>query len=130
MIIQGDEVGLWVSERLKGTWFPQGSIAFGQTKDGKINAGVIFDRYNHASISSSIAVEAPLTREFVKFILNYAFNTANVNCIVNVVSTANAKSLRLTEHFGFKRVAVIPNAMPDGDMVIYTITKEQCKFMR
>lgn len=131
MVVQGDPVGLWVSERIKGNYEPLFSVAIGWEVDGVLTAGVIFDRHNGAAISSSIAVEGSLPREFVRAILDYPFNFLKVNCVINVVSSANLRSIRLTEHFGFKRIASIPEATLDGDMLIYCLRKEDCaKFMR
>ena len=127
---QNDWIGQWVSDKVGGMWIPQGSVAIGQVDDGKITAGVIFDRYNGASISSTLAISGKITRDFVQAILHYPFNVAKVNCVINVVSSTNKKSMRLTEHFGFKRVAVIPSATNDGDMVIYSLTRINCKFLK
>lgn len=131
MIVYGEAVGMWVTERMHSKWQPETSIAIGQEKDGIITAGVIFDRYNGASISSTLAADEPLSREFVRAMLRYPFAVANAKCVINTVSSANTKSIRLTEHFGFKRVAVVPDAYPDGDMIIYSLTPDNCsKFLR
>ena len=131
MIVQGDPVGEWVCSRTKEQWFSQGAVAIGQQEEGILTAGVIFDRYNKACITSTLAADKRLSRKFVRAILSYAFDVAKVNCVVNVVSSANHKSIKLTEHFGFKRVAEIPHAMPDGDMVIFSLSRDDCKkFMR
>lgn len=131
MIVQGNPVGEWVSSKVGGMWIPQGSVAIGQEKNGELVAGCIFDNYCKSSIRSTLAVDGRMSREFVREILRYPFDYLGVNCVINTVSSANTKSLRLTEHFGFKRVATIPLAMPDGDMVIYSLSRNDCqRFMR
>ena len=127
MIVQGNEVGEWVSKKVNGLWIPQGSIALGLVKEKEIIAGCIFDNYCINSIRSTLAIEGRINREFIRAILDYPFNFLKVNCIINTVSSFNTKSMKLTEHFGFKRVATIPLAMPDGgDMIIYSLVKKDC----
>jgi hypothetical protein len=45
------------------------------------------------------------------------------------VSSKNFKSIRLVTHMGFKEEANIKDAHPLGDIVIFTMTKEDCKFL-
>jgi RimJ/RimL family protein N-acetyltransferase len=78
----------------------------------------------------TLACSTWITREFLKAILDFSFNVAKVNCIISTVSSKNHKSLRLVKHFGSKQIGVISHAMPDGDMVIFSLNKQDCiKFM-
>ena len=107
--------------------------AIGLEKDGKIVAGVIYDWYEeNARCSTHIAAVGKhwMTKKFLWMIFDYPFNQLNVNVIVNTVSSANTKSIKFTEHLGFTEVARIPNGFKDGDLIIYTLHKENCKWIR
>jgi len=53
-----------------------------------------------------------------------------VNKILGYVGSGNVAAQRFDEHIGFKREAVIQGAHPDGDLIIYSMTKEQCPWLK
>jgi len=106
-----------------------GATGIGWVKDGKIVAGVMYEEFTEASIHATIVVEAPLVREFLYKIFDYPFNQIGVAKIIVQISSANGASENLALRLGFTLEARIKDAYPDGDRLIYTMTKDKCKWL-
>lgn len=120
-------------KRAGGTWVPQGvQQALGwMGEDLQLRAGVVYEDFNGAMISAHIAI-APghsLTREFLWTIFDYPFNQLGVRLILGVVPAANAAARRLDEHLGFTLEATLRDAHPSGDLLLYTMRREQCRWL-
>ena len=129
MIVLGHEVGRWVAAKNNQMYFEANSQAVGWEKDGEIVAGVIYDGWNKQSIVCHIAATESLTATFLAKVFDYSFRQLQVHKMIATVSSKNFKSIRLVTHMGFKEEAKIKDAHPLGDIVIFTMTKEDCKFL-
>ncbi len=127
-IISGPSVGEWVAVRIGGTYIP-GSTAIGLEKDGEIIAGVTYESWNGKSIMAHMAVSGRLTPAFVAAIFDYAYKVCGVEKVILPVGSTNEKSIRLVENMGFSEEARIRDACPEGDILIYTLSKSACRFL-
>jgi RimJ/RimL family protein N-acetyltransferase len=125
-------IGEWVYARTGGRFVPEVSQAIGLEKDGVLIAGAVYERYNGASMFAHLAIDdkRALTREFIRFNFQYAFNQIKVKKLVGLVSSANEAAIKLDKHFGYELEAVIKDGAPDGDMLVFTMTPEQCKYLK
>jgi RimJ/RimL family protein N-acetyltransferase len=128
-IVQGAEVGVWVADRIAGEFYSETSSAIGLEKDGVIVAGVIYENWNRASIFCHIAIEARLTKAYLKAIFDYPFNVCNVKKIIVPVVSNHVKSIKLVTNMGFAEEARIVDGSQDGDIIFLTMTKENCRFL-
>jgi len=104
---------------------------FGMESDGTLIAGVILDHYNGASACLHVAGEGNwLTREYMRVVFDYCFGQLKLAVILGLVSSANREARRFDEHLGFRVSTVIANACPDGDLMIYTLRPEDCRYWR
>lgn len=127
-----DIVGPWVCQRTGGAWFPGGRVTIGNARDdGTLLAGAIYDNcYPGASCAVHLAAEpGGITREFLWYGFWYPFRELKVRKLIGMVSSANTKAVKLNLHFGYIIEGVITCACPDGDLVLMTMTPEQCRFL-
>ena len=129
LIVSNELVGHWVAEKLGSGYFAPRSNAIGLMKDNKLIAGVIYENWNRRSIMCHIAVEGRLTRSYIGAIFNYPFNVCNVEKIIVPVESHNLKSVKLIENMGFTEEARIKDSQPNGDTILYTMTKGNCRFL-
>ena len=125
-----DELGEWLCSRTGGKYVKGSGSYIGLERNGKIVAVVGYEDYNGASIRAHIAFEGQLTREFIWYGFYYPFEQLKVKKIIGLVSSNNHKALKLDKHFGYVEEAIIKDAVPDGDLHILTMTKEQCRFLK
>jgi RimJ/RimL family protein N-acetyltransferase len=45
------------------------------------------------------------------------------------ISSSNKRSIKFVEHLGFTLEATLKDACKDGDMLLYSMTKEKCRWL-
>ena len=71
-----------------------------------------------------------MTREYAKACFGYVFNQLGVNKVLGLVDSTNTAARRYDEHLGFVLSASIPDAGPHGDLLIYTMSRDACRWIR
>jgi L-amino acid N-acyltransferase YncA len=118
-----------MAEKGAGNW-REGTKCIGQEIDGKLTAATMYDFCNGASVFVHIAVDGYIGREWLWFVFYYAFEQLKLKTIVGLVAETNFKARRLDEHLGFVLTGRIPNGQPVGDTLIYTMQKDQCRWLK
>ncbi len=127
-IINGDEVGKWVAARIRGSFHP-GSVAIGLERDGELVAGVLYEHWNGKSIVAHMAASGRLTPAYVAAIFDYAYNICGVQKVILPVASQNLKSGKFVRKLGFREEARIKDASPEGDIILYTLEKQDCRYL-
>jgi len=129
-LIAGIPVISWIVNR--GECFAPGSgvTGLGWVKDGKIVAGVMYEEFTEASIHATIVIEEPMTKGFVHKIFDYPFNQLGVDKVIVQANTSNAESVSLAKRLGFTEEGTIKGAYLDGDRIILTMTKDECRWLK
>lgn len=124
-------IGEWVYAKTGGTFVPEISQAIGLEQDGELIAGAVYESWNGVAmyVHLAIANKHGLTRDFIKFNFKYAFDQIGVRKLIGLVSSANSNAIKLNKHFGYEIEAVIKDGVPDGDMLIFTMNRQQCKYL-
>ena len=128
---QNEYVGHWMEERGSGTWHPRVQC-IGYERDGYLVAGVMYECWNAASLWIHVAGEGKhwLTREFLRVAFDYPFNQLKAKVLVGLVPANNTKARRFDEHLGFKLLGPIPDGHKDGDLLVYTMRRDECRWLR
>jgi len=96
---------------------------------GKPLAGVVYDGYNGRTVNAHIWVEGRPSKEWYAAIFDYPFNRLMVEKIVGQVNGSNEEAQRLDEHFGFVEEARVSGYSDEGDLIMYTMTPDQCRVL-
>lgn len=135
-IVTGQEeiFGPWLAKLLGNTWYPGKGSIIGLWEDGVGPiAGCLYEACNGASVMGSLAGIGKkwMTREYLWFCYHYPFEQLGVNKIIGTVDSSNLAARKLDEHMGFVLEATLKQAAPNGgDLLIYTMTKDQCKWLK
>jgi len=97
--------------------------------DGKPLAGAVYDGFNGKTVSAHIWVEGRPSKEWYVALFDYPFNRMGVTKIVGQVAGSNVKAQQLDEHFGFIEEARVKDFSDEGDLIMYTMTKDQCRIL-
>ena len=121
----------WLSEVGKYD-YSQNTACIGQEKDGKLIAVVGYNSFLPNSCQMHIASTDVLwpTKDFLFAVFDYPFNKLKVKVIIAPICKDNVKSLNLCRKLGFEHVADIPYGHPDGDLIIVTMKRNQCKWLQ
>jgi RimJ/RimL family protein N-acetyltransferase len=103
-----------------------------RTRDEKLLGGVIFTSFTGASISIHAAGFAPrwLNNNMLWIAFDYPFNQVDVSKVIGEVPSRNRKALDFNAKLGFKEEARIREYYPDADLVILSMRREDCRWLK
>ena len=131
---QPEVIGPWVAKRTGGVWRQGRGSVIGLVKDGEIVAGVLYEDYNGAIVVVHVAAKPEkspwLCREFLWYAFHYPFEELKCKKIIGYVSSANKKAREFDEGLGFEHEATIKDAHPDGDLLVYSMRPETCRWLK
>lgn len=91
-----------------------------------------YESWNGANINMHVAAlpgRRWMTRDFLFAVFDYPFRVCNVKRITGLVPSHNYDARRFDEHIGFKLEATLKDAAPDGDLLVYAMFKQDCKWL-
>jgi RimJ/RimL family protein N-acetyltransferase len=100
---------------------------------GEIIACVWYEGYNGANMNMHVAAKPGarwMTREFLWYVFHYPFIECGVKRVTGLVPEMNYAARRFDEHIGFKLEATLKDAAPGGDLRIYTMFKDECRWLK
>jgi len=106
--------------------YTENAKALGFEVDGELCAIATYDHWNGVSMQFNIWIGKKPSAEWSRAIFEYPFDQIGVKKLIGNIFSSNAKSIKLAEHSGFELEAVIKDMHPEGDMLIYTMTRDQC----
>ena len=128
MIVVGQGVVDWVSVRAQSIFGPT-SRGIGLAKDGVIVAGVVYENWNRRNVFVHQAIEGRLTRQYLWTISDYPFNQLGVERVTGLIPQGNTKAARAAEKIGFELETALKDAHPSGDLLVYVIRRENCRWL-
>jgi len=130
-----EQIAEFVSSAVGGSarHFPWGNYsALGLTSSGQLVAGVIYNHYAGPTICAHIGAvpgKKWLTRSFLRAMFDYPFNQLKVRRITGLVPKRNRAARKFDEHLGFKLEGCMRHALPDDDMLVYGMLREECRWL-
>jgi RimJ/RimL family protein N-acetyltransferase len=132
MIVTGKAVVDWVARSTNEFGSFGTDVGIGWERAGALVAGVAYAEWNGPNIVCHIASDGTrrwLTREYLWTIFDYPFNQVKAKRITVCVGAGNSDSRRFVQHLGFRLEATLRDAHPSGDLLIYAMFKERCKWI-
>lgn len=132
MIVIGPQVVEWVAKRTNEFGNFGAAVGIGWEKDGRLVAGVAYNDFNGANMLMHVASDGSrqwLNREFLWAAFDYPFNQAKVKRVTGLVGEGNKEARRFDEHLGFVLEARLKDAHPTGDLLVYKMHREGCKWI-
>lgn len=111
---------------------PACDVVISREKDGKLLGGVIFTLFTGASISTHVASFDPcwVDRDLVWIVFNYAFEQLGVGKIICRIPASNRKAIEFGYKLGFMLETRISDVFPDGDQLIISMRRENCRWLK
>ncbi len=127
-IISGkDRVVPWVAKKLFARFNADEGIGLDQ--DGEMIAGVVYEDWNGASFVVHIVVQGIMTPKYLAAIFHYPFVYCGASKLIAPIPESNEESVRFVKKLGFREEARLHDAHPDGSVLLYTMTPDQCRFI-
>ena len=131
MIVTGPEVVEWVAARTDEHGNYGSAVGIGWATAGGLVAGVVYNEYNDVNICMHVAAEGRhwMTRQFLWTAFDYPFNQAKVARITGIVAEGDVSTRKFDEHLGFTLETRLKGAHPSGDLLIYVMWRQDCKWL-
>ena len=101
--------------------------------EGEIVAGFMFERYTGVTGSVhchwAIAKKGGLSRGMLQLVCIYVYDQLKADIMYGEVRASDKEVRHIDERLGFVETAVLPAYFPDDDLIIYSMTKRQCRWL-
>ena len=131
----GEHVVRWVATRTNeyGNFGCATAVGAERFIDGewRLVGGVVYAEWNGPNVVCHIASEGRnwLTRAFLGLIFDYPFRQLKCKRMTACVGEGNAASRRFVEHLGFTLEAELAGAHPTGNLRIYRLWRDDCRYL-
>lgn len=123
-----ERVGQWVSAKNGGKWLDDGIAGIGLERNGVLIAGAVYDSYLEQSVCIHTAIER-MNRDFLWYCFYYPFIELKVKKLLGLVDSFNSRAINLDFHLGFQLECSIKDASTQGDLLIFSMTRDQCRWL-
>jgi hypothetical protein len=106
-------------------------VCIGTLRDGLPAGGfVIGAYYPGCSVEAHMGGHPHwMNRDVVVMFFDYVFNQLGVKKLIAPVPSTNTRALEIDLRAGFQIEARIKDAVPDGDLLILTMLRAECRFL-
>ena len=129
---ENDFFGPWVCDLLGTNWFSGRGETVGLYDDhsGPL-ACALFESWNGASVILHFAKTpaSRITRDLIWFCSYYPFVQLGIRKLLAPVESTNLRSRKFITHYGFSLEATLRDAAPNGDLLLYSMRKEDCPWL-
>lgn len=129
LIFDNQLVGPWVADKTGCPLCNKMATIGWLNSDGHLTGGLIYDHYTGESVVGTVAVDGFVPKQFMEAMFDYPFNQLGVKTLIAYVEEGNLPSIRFLERVGFTRCTTVPGVYEDGAMHIYTMKREQCRWI-
>ena len=129
--IDAPGAGDWIMQRAGGVFTPSHDHSFATFRDGRIVGGFALCSYLVASMTIHAAGsdEKWCSRDLLWMVFDYAFCQLGLHKLIAPVPSSNTRALKVDLQAGFIVEALITHAAADGDLMLLTMTREQCRWL-
>ena len=111
---------------------PAGDVVISHSRQGELTGGMLYNNFTGASINIHIAGFDPRwgDRDLVWVGFDYPFNQLGCRKVFGQVPASNEQALEFDLKLGFKIETVIRDVFPDGDLVVVSMSKDDCRWLK
>lgn len=106
--------------------------AVGWEENGVLRAVAVWDEFSLVDCQIHVASDAKphcMKMPFIRAAFLHPFVQWNMRRVTGVVPSKNTAALKFDLHLGFEREGLMRNALPDDDIVILGMLRENCRFI-
>ena len=130
MVYIHENIAKWVMNGIDGGRYIEGMKAIGDIKNDEIIAGVAFESQNKNAMWGHQYIIKPPSKAFWINVADYIFNQCGCKRFSAIVEENNTKAIRLNQHIGFVIEATLKDAGNNGNLLVMTLWRDNCKILR
>lgn len=129
---QRERLLAWAEDKIGLGKFRDDAHAIGLEREGELVAVSVYDNFSLADCYVHLASDGSkrwMNRAFLVAGFAYPFLQLNLRRITGIVPASNHAALALNEHLGYAREGYCRHALPNDDVVILGMLREDCKWI-
>lgn len=129
--LQNEEHGFAIAKSSRCLYNPLYDVVISREKNGVLLGGSIYYDYTGKSISMHIAGFAPawISRDLLWVTFDYAFVQLGCRYVFCQIRSSNTEAINTALRTGFVQETTIPDVFLDGDLIIYRMRRENCRWL-
>jgi RimJ/RimL family protein N-acetyltransferase len=133
MMVFGDHVhALRIAAKAGTIYNPMADQCISRIDKNGLVGGVLFQAYTEESIAIHMAGFTPtwVNRDMIWAAFHYPFEQLKVARVLGQVPEGNIAAIEINIKLGFKEVARVPGVYRDGAAVVFSMEKDECRWLR
>jgi hypothetical protein len=121
----------WASEVIGITPRPDAQ-AIGWQENGQLRAVTVWDSFSVCDCNIHIASDGTrqwMRKSFLRASFMHPFIQWNLRRVTGLVPAKNTVALAFDLHLGFRQEGICRHALPDDDIIILGLLREDCRFI-
>lgn len=108
------------------------AVGIGTSRDGIILGGTVFYNWNGRNINAHIAADTPgwMNKSYMRYMLSYPFITCGAERLTAFVDQDNYHCQKFITKMGFDLETQMKDACPSGDILIFVMYKDKCRWIK
>ena len=131
IVYDDDSMIPWAIERI--VFKPRDDVrAIGWRENGSLRAVTLYDGFSECDCNMHIASDGSgnwLRRAFLIASFMHPFVQWRLRRVTGLVPAKNKDALRFDLHLGFKQEGYLHHALPDDDLYVLGMLKENCRYI-
>lgn len=107
-------------------------VPIGWRENGEIRAVTLYDGFSKCDCNIHIASDGKphwFRRQFLVASFMHPFAQWDLQRITGLVPAKNTRALKFDLHLGFKQEGYLRKALPDDDLIVLGMLREECRFI-
>lgn len=107
-------------------------MAIGWQEHGQLRAVTLWDGFSQCDCNIHIASDGSrqwMRKSFLQRSFMHPFVQWKLRRVTGLVPSKNVEALQFDLHLGFQREGLCRNALPDDDIIILGLLREDCRFI-
>lgn len=123
--------GVAIAGKARCQYHPESDVVFSNSRGNELLGGFIYTDFTGSCVNVHMAAFSKrwLSPDMVWLMFDYPFAKLGVRKIVAKIKASNTAALDFSEHLGFTAEARIRHFFPDGDAVIVSLYRENCRWL-
>lgn len=118
----------WIESRAGCALMPDSRFVEAVDSSGRTRGMVAYERWTENAVQAHMAADSPIVwRSLLGPAFAYPFEECGKGLLLAVIPASNAKSVRMTQHLGFRETHRIRDGWVRGDdLVLFEMTHAEC----
>lgn len=101
-------------------------------EDGRLLGGVIYEGLisNCVFMHQGSHAKNWMSKDMLWLLFDYPFNQLRVGKVCGTISSAKPELLHFNQRLGFRVEATIKDAYKDGDLLVMSMTRDECRWLK